>query len=912
MTINDLVDGPHVVALNVDHASTGATAWEYGENKTVDFVAKLDRVVAEDADLTLRLTFDSLAQGVSGKDPSSGTSLFTPEDVTSLIVDGKVYNVTYDSAGSSWKLVAADGVSPDLPISIGADGKSWEFKAPVHEGTAAARVSVVLNDDLLTETTEHFNLKVVGVSDAGELRFDPNDAALSKTIDVTDVPQGPQVYLDTSAAPGSTEGLTANMAIGGLPSSGVKVGFDVDMTVKDMSVLANGSGTLTYTDASGSHSANFTIAADGTFSVHVPAGATSAKLTFNLADNASSGANNPLVVSLDQVDGGEASIAGAPSFSSSFVEETYNTMTYNLTSDSALKSAGTVIYTLGGTGLSKSDISSVTIGGTTYSGASIKTNADGQAYIEVPHNAGGVADKLVVTFSGTSTLADKANLNISAGVSSEARITIADDSATHRDGPTFTVAAVSVDNAVSEGETVEFKIQPGTPNITTAGDNISLTFTLSNVPAGSAVTVGGATVGGPAVNGVSVALSGSTYTVTIAKGTTLADLAVKVTPTADNAIGVEKNVGITLGTATNGESAVGTTKTASVKVDEASNAVLKITQGTADVTEGNNLSFTLALANAVGGAAMTATEALTVTFLVSGLSATDVAAATIGGTGADLTHSTTNMAWSDNGNGTWNVTATLPAGSSSATLNIPVVNDHTMEGNEGVRIQVTGCNFGNLDDNIDLAAANPVGTHLDYTLHDSGTIPDYSGVHDLAGNAINLDPMGMEIVDLGNLHSYNGTNAGHGLVINGTGTADTIIGSGHSDIIYGGGGNDSLTGGLGDDIFVWKDGDAGTIGTPAVDKITDFSMGNLAGKGDDHLDLRDLISNADKDNLDHYLSITKSGDSAELHIHTDGNPNSAPTQVIVLENVYATHSDNGNNDTSAVDELIKQHIILNS
>ena len=56
----------------------------------------------------------------------------------------------------------------------------------------------------------------------------------------------------------------------------------------------------------------------------------------------------------------------------------------------------------------------------------------------------------------------------------------------------------------------------------------------------------------------------------------------------------------------------------------------------------------------------------------------------------------------------------------------------------------------------------------------------------------------------------------------------------------------------------------------------------------------------------------KNGDNAELHIHTDGNTANAAGQVIVLENVYATHNTGQIDNTAAVDELIKQHIILNS
>ena len=98
---------------------------------------------------------------------------------------------------------------------------------------------------------------------------------------------------------------------------------------------------------------------------------------------------------------------------------------------------------------------------------------------------------------------------------------------------------------------------------------------------------------------------------------------------------------------------------------------------------------------------------------------------------------------------------------------------------------------------------------------------------------------------------------------------------------------------------------------PVVDTIRDFSMDNLAGKGDDRIDLRDLLTDATEETLDKYLSISRVGNNAELHIRPDGTPGGEAEQVIVLENVYASHNTGAANNQVAVDELIKQHIILN-
>ena len=167
-------------------------------------------------------------------------------------------------------------------------------------------------------------------------------------------------------------------------------------------------------------------------------------------------------------------------------------------------------------------------------------------------------------------------------------------------------------------------------------------------------------------------------------------------------------------------------------------------------------------------------------------------------------------------------------------------------------------------------------------------------------------------------------------ILSGTAAADTLIGTGGNDFIHGFAGNDTLAGGKGDDVllgglgkdilsggkgddlFVWMAGDQGGPGMPVVDTIRDFSMDNLAGKGDDRIDLRDLLTDATEETLDKYLSISRVGNNAELHIRPDGTPGGEAEQVIVLENVYASHNTGAANNQVAVDELIKQHIILNA
>ena len=55
-----------------------------------------------------------------------------------------------------------------------------------------------------------------------------------------------------------------------------------------------------------------------------------------------------------------------------------------------------------------------------------------------------------------------------------------------------------------------------------------------------------------------------------------------------------------------------------------------------------------------------------------------------------------------------------------------------------------------------------------------------------------------------------------------------LSGLGGDDRLIGGKGNDTLTGGAGNDIFEWGLADKGTLGTPNIDTITDFTYANNA------------------------------------------------------------------------------------
>jgi Ca2+-binding RTX toxin-like protein len=94
-------------------------------------------------------------------------------------------------------------------------------------------------------------------------------------------------------------------------------------------------------------------------------------------------------------------------------------------------------------------------------------------------------------------------------------------------------------------------------------------------------------------------------------------------------------------------------------------------------------------------------------------------------------------------------------------------------------------------------------------------------------------------------------------------------------LITGGAGNDNLTGGAGADVFKWTLADAGTVGSPAADTVTDFNTAARASGGD-VLDLRDLLQGESsgtllgQDNLSNFLHFEKSGSNTIVHVSTTG------------------------------------------
>ena len=151
---------------------------------------------------------------------------------------------------------------------------------------------------------------------------------------------------------------------------------------------------------------------------------------------------------------------------------------------------------------------------------------------------------------------------------------------------------------------------------------------------------------------------------------------------------------------------------------------------------------------------------------------------------------------------------------------------------------------------------------------------------------------------------------------------DVISGGAGNDLIIGGQGNDVLTSGVGVDVFAWNLSDAGTVGAPASDTITDFETDSRADGGD-VLDLRDLLQGEQtgtilgQDNLTDYLHFEKvdaGGGNINTVIHISNTGDFAAgfdaakdVQTITLQGVDLV---TGNTDQQIIQDLLNNNKLI--
>ncbi|WP_286986214.1 Ig-like domain-containing protein [Halomonas sp.] len=199
---------------------------------------------------------------------------------------------------------------------------------------------------------------------------------------------------------------------------------------------------------------------------------------------------------------------------------------------------------------------------------------------------------------------------------------------------------------------------------------------------------------------------------------------------------------------------------------------------------------------------------------------------------------------------------------------------------------------------VEDAAGNTTGpvsltNLLDVSLLNGGDAPGYlveDGPADPgAGNTLTGTANSDRLYGYGGNDTLN-AGAGNDILRGGAGD-DSLSGGDGDDLLIGGTGADTLTGGTGRDVFRFEAGNAGVAGSPVVDTITDFSLGD-----GDILDLQGLLQNevrigTDPGNLTSFLHFVRTTDGdTRLEISSSGGylggyDAGETDQVILLEGV---------------------------
>ena len=122
-----------------------------------------------------------------------------------------------------------------------------------------------------------------------------------------------------------------------------------------------------------------------------------------------------------------------------------------------------------------------------------------------------------------------------------------------------------------------------------------------------------------------------------------------------------------------------------------------------------------------------------------------------------------------------------------------------------------------------------------------------------------------------------------------------LLGGSGDDFIFGGLGDDQMTGGIGVDSFVFGQNNG-------IDTILDFDK----SKGE-KLDLSDLLTGENSDNLDDYLSFTQDGNDTLINVKTTGT--GSVDHVIKLENLDLTNGST-TSDVDIINNLLANNLII--
>ncbi len=859
-TVHDTIDGP-----NITFRTYTPSVSENGG--VADFVVTLDKALEENASLTFKVDL--------AEDTMDGIALDEIASITVPVLDenGNVVSKTYT-------LEQIKAGHTDGHIIYDPDTNELRVTMDMGDGTSKGSFQITMANDYVSDGNETLTVSLESTSH-GELCYEgmPTDQAPlpSAAVTVTESPDGPQISLvqvDSSATEGETVTVGIHLYNPTDPSTGTVSETTITLHL-DPSTLPNGEnpGVLGFTlpgevvvrgtqNGGQPYEGTAHVAADGTVTLTLPAGVDSGtlKVEFPLADNSISGGDNGsfgISIGSDGVSGGEATLLGGKSHSSSFDGETHHSMFYTLTGDAEVSTDSTATFTLGKIEMDSLSEVKVTINGQTQSyGPDDFEVVNGKVVFKADVPAGGNLQgaEVEVVFKNTMDESDlttaKQNVGVSVSYPSGGSISleIGDDVNTDaQDGPLFSIGAAT---DAAEGEAVSFALSVETKDgfnpDGTAEEDITLSFTLDG-PVGSPVQFVYTDKDGQQQTVEATPVKGG-YEVVLPKGAELGNVSVTVPTTADTVIGTDEEVTITLTGASGNEARLDDTAAqGSAQVTEGSSAVLSLGASQLSLVEGQGLSLSLSLAQSGNSAvSMTSAAAIAVTFAIDGdinlfLSAEDQAAAQSGPVESG------GFTWSYS-NGHYTVTTEFPADQSSTTITIPTLDgsDDILNGARDVTVSLDGVDHVSVD-------ANP-----DNTVQTTFTDADFVGLEDT------LDDFGIDFSQVEGMHVFHGADAtgeDNDLVMQGSHLTggegnDILLGTTGDDALFGGDGNDILYGGDGNDTL---DGGAGhnELYGGAGNDILVFNADNTVMDGGEGVDfLVGLSGKEDLDSLDGLLGTT--------------------------------------------------------